>query len=99
MTDPTNLDDMVAGQPFEMPMRQDQREYIERLLETCTYTDEHKALLQLHIDMGITDVQADDLIDKLKKAQLGSIDLARDGRLTQKDLGKALKKLVDMKNT
>lgn len=94
-----DLDNYEAGQPIEEPMTESQRNYIEQLVSSSSLTpDERKGYL-FCLDVKISYEEAQDLIAQLKKAQRGQIDLARDGKLKQIDLGKALQELIRMPNT
>lgn len=66
MNDPT----MNAESPLEPPMREDQREYIYRLLDTSTLIDEAKISIMSTVDYcSISEYNANDIIQFLKESQ------------------------------
>lgn len=95
-----SLENATPGERLpDAPMTDQQRSYIQSLLLTCAYADDVKDTIESVLYSKITIDEAAGIIYELKMAQIDDLSLARSGRLRQKDLNKALARIVKMTNT
>lgn len=94
-----DLDNMDVGQPIDIPMITEQRYYIESLLQNCVFTPDQKQGYENAMDCRLTYNEAENMISELKAAQIDDISLARSGKLKEKPLAAALRRIIKMDNT
>lgn len=94
-----DIDNYDVGQPIDLPMTLQQRNYIEQLLQTCVFDESIAEGYRIVLDCQLTMNEADCIIQELKNHQLDDSTLARDGRLKQKDLSAVIRRIVRMPNT
>lgn len=95
-----DFDNLQTGEALpDLPMTSQQRWYIEHLLQTCSYTDDTKQGIENALDCKITIEEAGSIIDELEAAQIDDISLARSGKLKEKPLAAALRRIINMDNT
>jgi hypothetical protein len=94
-----DLDSLEPGEPLTTPMHESQKYWIEQLLITSILTEEQREGYRMAITYPLTENEANNLIEELYRYQIDDINLARDGRLKEKPLARAIRRLLNFDNT